>query len=99
MVTIAAVSPISIGVRTASGIALDQVEAERVAFVTLDAAADALDRRHHAAVAPENSVRERDDADVRRRGGGEPADVFRNLDFGASRVERADGHEGSGSRA
>jgi hypothetical protein len=63
--TIAAVSPISIGVREVSAIAI-QDRAGTARWRKPPCRPDRLDRQDHAAVAPEHAVGERNDAPVRR---------------------------------
>src|SRR5215813_15535986 len=98
--TIAAVSPISIAVGPAWVIgSCDQREMERDALLGEGAAADLLDRRHHAALAIEQGVGETHDADVRRRGRRGAADRPGDLVLVALGLERACRDERCGGRA
>lgn len=75
-----------------------EVEPERDSFFGHDAAADALDRRDHAALTAKQAVGKRDDADIRRGGRRSKPQRLRDGLLVAVRVKRADAGERARSR-
>src|SRR5262249_32305812 len=82
-----------------SGLALFQLEAERVAFGGAEAGANGVDRRHHAAPTAEQAIGERDEPPVGHRGRRGAADRPSDMRLVTSRVEHAGADEGAGRRA
>src|SRR6516165_11212819 len=68
---------------------LFQLEPERVGLIGDLAASDGVNRRHHAAVAAEHAVGERNQAAIGRRRRRGAAKLARDHPFVATRVERA----------
>src|SRR5437016_13327160 len=98
MATMAAVRPISIGVRGFSLIwrrsrASFEIDAERPAFDQHAARSHLVERAQHPPLASQRLVREADDQTVRRRDRGGGTNLPRDRNFVAMRIEQTRSEE------